>query len=149
MKFKKDYILGFAFDQFGAVALIEKKRPAWQAGKWNGIGGHREDGETGHQGISREFHEETSMLIPPAAWRHVGGIHKGTDYRCLVYTVTVDLLQVHSATDERVKVFVPGEEAIYPLIGNVGALIALCRIKPDAEGTIPLFELDYTARRLK
>lgn len=31
------YVLGFAFTPDGRVALIQKKRPAWQAGRLNGI----------------------------------------------------------------------------------------------------------------
>jgi hypothetical protein len=36
---KKRYVLGFMFDQHDNVLLVEKSKPAWQAGKYNGIGG--------------------------------------------------------------------------------------------------------------
>lgn len=144
-----DYVLGFAFDQYGAVALINKKRPDWQAGKWNGIGGHREPGETGHEAMSREFHEETGMLIGSTGWRLTGQLKKAGDYRCLVYTTTVPLLRVHTMTDEQVKVFSPGEVLVFgatqqPQLANIASLLKLCRMEPDREDTIPLFTLDYT-----
>jgi hypothetical protein len=37
-----EYVVGFAFDTDGRVALIRKNRPEWQAGRLNGIGGHVE-----------------------------------------------------------------------------------------------------------
>ena len=41
-----EYVCGFAFDNTKQyVTLIEKKRPNWQAGYLNGVGGHIEEGE--------------------------------------------------------------------------------------------------------
>lgn len=54
---KKQYVVGFLF-QDNKVALIQKNRPDWQKGKLNGIGGHIENGETPHDAMCREFHEE-------------------------------------------------------------------------------------------
>lgn len=63
------YVAGFLFDsEHLAVALVEKKRPAWQAGKYNGVGGHIEDGETPAQAMRREFREETGFDVP--RWEH-------------------------------------------------------------------------------
>ena len=41
--------------------LIKKKRPEWQAGHWNGIGGKIEDNELPEFAIIRECFEETGM----------------------------------------------------------------------------------------
>lgn len=43
------------------VALIRKARPAWQAGKLNGIGGRVNPGETPLDAQVREFREETEV----------------------------------------------------------------------------------------
>ena len=60
----QEYVVGFLFDEdarryhktgHGNVVLIEKNRPAWQAGRLNGVGGHIEIGETPDEAISREF----------------------------------------------------------------------------------------------
>lgn len=60
----KRYVVGFLFDTgCGQVALLEKNRPAWQAGKLNGIGGHIEDGETAREAMVREFREEAGIEI--------------------------------------------------------------------------------------
>lgn len=53
-----EYVAGFMFDA-DRVALVVKNRPAWQAGRMNGIGGHIEPGETPEDAMVREFKEET------------------------------------------------------------------------------------------
>ncbi len=63
------YVLGFLFNATKDRAwLIIKKRPSWQAGRLNGIGGHIENGETPEAAMVREFREETGVLIP--VWEH-------------------------------------------------------------------------------
>jgi 8-oxo-dGTP diphosphatase len=59
-----EYVCGFVFSESAdRVALIQKKRPTWQAGKFNGIGGHIEPGESAAEAIRREFREETGLTI--------------------------------------------------------------------------------------
>lgn len=67
----QDYVVGYAFrSDYGAVALIEKRKPAWQAGKLNGIGGKIEPGESPEAAMSREFLEEAGLLVHPQCWLH-------------------------------------------------------------------------------
>jgi 8-oxo-dGTP diphosphatase len=64
-----NYVVGFLFTpDKKSVVLIEKDHPAWQAGRWNGLGGHVEPGETVEQAISREVLEEAGVLVPPEDW---------------------------------------------------------------------------------
>ena len=68
----KTYVCGFLFSPDRArVLLIRKNRPAWQAGKLNGVGGKIEAGETPHQAMRREFREEAGVDLPEARWQHV------------------------------------------------------------------------------
>lgn len=56
------YVVGFMFStDMKRVLLIEKKRPQWQLGKLNGIGGKVEDGENFYTAMGREFLEETGL----------------------------------------------------------------------------------------
>jgi 8-oxo-dGTP diphosphatase len=52
------------------VLLIQKQRPAFQKGLWNGIGGKLEHGETPLQAMTREFHEEAGVVTHPEDWEH-------------------------------------------------------------------------------
>lgn len=61
----KEYVAGFMFDQsLQNVLLVEKQKPDWQKGRWNGIGGKIELDETPLQAMQREFLEETSIDYP-------------------------------------------------------------------------------------
>lgn len=56
----KQYVLGFLIDRTrGEVVVVRKNRPAWQSGKYNGVGGKVEVGETLAEAMQREFLEET------------------------------------------------------------------------------------------
>lgn len=58
------YVAGFLIDPAdGSVLLVRKLRPAWQAGKLNGIGGHIEAGETPAVAMRREFAEEAGLDV--------------------------------------------------------------------------------------
>jgi 8-oxo-dGTP diphosphatase len=63
------YVAGFAFDE-QKVLLLRKKRPAWQYGLLNGVGGKIESGETPGQAMEREFFEETGVRVPETTWRY-------------------------------------------------------------------------------
>ena len=68
----KRYVCSFLFStDRRRVLLIRKNRPAWQAGKLNGVGGKIEAGETPHEAARREFREETGLDLPEAAFEHV------------------------------------------------------------------------------
>jgi 8-oxo-dGTP diphosphatase len=55
------YVLGFLYDS-AWIALIEKNRPNWQAGKLNGIGGKINPGELADAAMHREFKEEAGLV---------------------------------------------------------------------------------------
>lgn len=63
----KRYVVGFMMDK-GKVLLIRKKRPEWQRGFLNGVGGQVEIGETVWQAMVREFKEETGLETFESDW---------------------------------------------------------------------------------
>ncbi len=99
------YVLGFAFaPALERVVLIEKKRPAWQAGRINGVGGHIEPGETALVAMVREFEEETG--VRQELWTHRLNM-LGPEWHMAVFSTVLTSPQlgvVHSTTDELVLV---------------------------------------------
>jgi 8-oxo-dGTP diphosphatase len=68
----KRYVCSFLFSpDRRRVLLIRKNRPAWQAGKLNGIGGKIEPGETPREAARREFREETGLDLPDSGFAHL------------------------------------------------------------------------------
>jgi len=108
------YVLGFMFNQdYSQVLLVLKNRPKWQAGKFNGIGGHVEPGETPEIAMSREFHEEVGHQTTPGSWRHLGSIGRERDFCCHILAQRLDVLDLVAMvpmlkTDEPVVVGFPG-----------------------------------------
>lgn len=89
-----DYVLGFAFRHcpcgcgHAEVALVQKLRPSWMAGKLNGVGGHIKENESPAEAMAREFHEEAGVLT--SAWRPFGIFHHGP---ARVHLFRADLLE--------------------------------------------------------
>lgn len=134
------YVLGFAFSEDASrVAFIRKNRPAWQAGKLNGVGGKLETGETPVGAMRREFWEESGVDVPEDQWRHFAML-SGVDF-CVWCFVTraADLEAVHSATDEPLEVhYVTADRWQFQSISNLPALVHTA-LDPDA----PFLSLTY------
>lgn len=79
----QDYSVGFLHNDYD-VALIRKDRPAWQAGFLNGIGGKIEPGESPHDAMIRECHEEAGRFVGP--WDHFLTL-EGTTARVYCFAV--------------------------------------------------------------
>jgi 8-oxo-dGTP diphosphatase len=50
------------------VTVIRKRRPEWQTGLLNGVGGKIEDHEVAAEAMAREFQEETGVDIVAPDW---------------------------------------------------------------------------------
>ena len=71
----KRYVVGFLLsERRSEVVLIRKNRPAWQAGRLNGVGGKVEPGERFADAMAREFEEETGLATPAHAWDQICSI---------------------------------------------------------------------------
>ena len=118
------YSVGFAFDAARSrVALIEKRRPKWQAQKWNGIGGHVELGESVQHAQRREFREETGVDI--SHWQAFAVLQAPRALIRCFRTFSDKVYDVVTATDEKVELVSLIELRDYPLIHNLSYLIPL------------------------
>lgn len=131
-----NYVLGFAFDDVGRVALICKNKPKWQQGLWNGIGGKIECNESTDKAMTREFHEETGVYIPPEYWRPIGLMHLPNANVC-VFTYTGAIIRnVKTMESEQVRLFTISEAYFLPTLSNIPAQLALCKVKDLVDFTI-------------
>lgn len=119
------FVLGFVYYE-GQVLLIQKNRPAWQAGKWNGIGGKIEPNETLLGAMSREGVEEAALAVP---WKYRGLMHgantDGTPFECHLFTSRPDTLEFMQCEDELVMLHSVSSVQDLDCIANVPGLVHL------------------------
>lgn len=101
---QNQYVVGFLFDdEMKVVVLIDKKRPEWQAGKLNGVGGKVNDGEAPLAAMKREFAEEAGVSID--SWRPFCELRSGYNVVNFFYAKdSTQLFHAHTETDEEVIV---------------------------------------------
>jgi 8-oxo-dGTP pyrophosphatase MutT (NUDIX family) len=113
------------------VLLIEKKKPAWQSGRYNLPGGKIEPNETIYSAASRELKEEAGIECP-VDQIHVLGSIEGSDFIVYVCCCNYDSSEKQniavSLTSEQVF-WLPWSKAIsHPkLINNLRLIIPLCQ----------------------
>jgi 8-oxo-dGTP diphosphatase len=134
----QEYVCGFLFSPDRArVLLIRKRRPAWQAGKLNGLGGKIEPGETALEAMRREFREEAGIDV--VEWEHVltlsgtddGGSGRG--WAGHFFRAFGDIDATRAMTDEQLETHATG--ALPPdTIANLRWMIPLMLDDEPVEG---------------
>lgn len=95
------YVAGFLFNQdMSRVVLIEKCRPEFMKGTWNGVGGKIEDGETSIQALNREFEEETGLNTSDVNWFMICTLFGGGWETDFFYGCSSRINEVQTMTDE-------------------------------------------------
>lgn len=84
------------------VLLIEKNRPEFLRGKWTGVGGHVEPGETPLDAVAREVEEETGLAIGRERWREAGVFTDGATFVIHLFASTARLDEARTITEEPV-----------------------------------------------
>lgn len=96
------------------VLFLQKNRPAFQNGKWNGVGGKMDKpGETAKDAMVREFWEEAGVVTDPLQWEHTctviggnDGANPGKEYSIYFFRHFVDTFpDVKAMTDEPIAVW--------------------------------------------
>ena len=124
------YCCGFAFTtNLLQVLLIEKIKPEWQKGLLNGIGGKIESGEHSVDAMTREFFEESGIMIPVLFWKPVC-ILTGLDYdRDPVWKVAFFATRTDAEweqrTDEKIARFLVQQLPTWQMIPNLNWLIPM------------------------
>lgn len=100
----KEYVAGFLFDEDRRhVLLILKNRPDWQKGRWNGIGGRIEDGETPLGAMRREFTEETGLIVND--WNKFAVLTDARGWAISFFWAIGDVWAAQQVTDEVPRAF--------------------------------------------
>lgn len=144
-----DYVMGLAFTPdplpYTRVLLIEKLKPAWQAGRLNGVGGkidhyvpatrdYQETNvvlETPIEAMVREFREETGVESEEADWHLFAIMHDGNhNHQVYCYESREPRLYYDAQTMEaeqlhRIPVNGVCHPQSYPLVHNMPAKILL------------------------
>jgi 8-oxo-dGTP diphosphatase len=121
-----EYVCGFAFVN-DRVLLSEKKRPTWQAGRLNGVGGHIKEGEYNLQAMRREFQEETGVIA--LQWYNFATL-KSPHFSVHFFYTEADperLSMASDHTDEHLRWVLPEQVTIHNAIPNLTWLIPMAR----------------------
>lgn len=102
---RQNYVVGFAFSADSSkIVLIRKNRPAWMAGKLNGVGGKIEAGEEAVDAMVREFVEECGVETMVSDWHYFMKIF-GRDGDVHCYRIFDDkVLSATTLLDEEVEI---------------------------------------------
>ena len=130
----QEYVCGFLFSADEShVALILKNRPKWQAGCYNGIGGHVDLPELPADAIRREFKEEAGVDVEDWTLFYTGVYGKYKDqqnenpeakvYFYKAFNSLIDFVQ--TMEDEEIGVFAVSMLPSLPIIPNLKWLIPL------------------------
>ena len=125
------YVCGFLFDKtLNLVVLIEKLRPAWQSGHWNGVGGHIEPGETPIQAMVREFKEEAGLDITD--WLQFCTL-TGPNFEVSFFYSIIDedkIMNVKTMTDEKLGIWPVDRAGMieFPVLPNIRWLLPMALI---------------------
>ncbi|HKT09815.1 MAG TPA: NUDIX domain-containing protein [Gemmatimonadaceae bacterium] len=114
------------------IVLVEKTRPAWQAGRVNALGGKLEPGERAEDAARREVREEAGVEV--ADWHPVLVWHDAQYTMHVVRAFDDAALHAHTAEDQRVF-RVPVTELPPNVIDNVRWLVPLAL---DREVALPI-----------
>ena len=145
----KKYVTGFLFSPNNShVVLIKKLAPKWQQGFLNGVGGKIEPNETSDNAMSREFQEETGVMIPAKQWQCYAQIQRPSHYELDVFFAHSDLaFEARTVESEEVLVV---ELSCLPtnLIPNLNWLIPLALDK-QADFSNPVKVKEISTERIK
>lgn len=130
----KEYSCGLLFNASKTRVVVIRKEhgPEHLLGKWNGVGGKIEDGESPEEAMSREFQEETSVVVVPTSWTNFLDLHESAKHAAWVvyffYAVVDEVVftSVHTTTDEQVS---------YTIVEDV---VSATHLVPNLRWIIPM-----------
>lgn len=100
----QEYVAGFLFSEDRQhVALVRKKKPEWQAGKLNAIGGKVEPREFSSDAMVREFKEETGVHFTD--WKRLTTMVGNGWIVSFFYAFSDKVFDVRTVEEEEIAVY--------------------------------------------
>ena len=133
MNAKPAFVLALLYSADGRqVVLMRRTKPAWQAGRINGLGGRLMPGESAAAAARREVREECGVDV--AAWREVL-VWEDAEY--VMHVLSAVSAEARAArTQEDQEVFLADVDALPPnVIDNLRWLVPLAL---DADVAFPI-----------
>lgn len=146
------YVVGLAFSKDTRfVLLIVKERPDWQKGKFNGVGGKIEAGETPIDAMIREFREEAGLVTTRFDWTPLIKTIDPTpekEWEIYFFYSFIDIDLCQTMTDEKL-IQVPRKSiGILPIVNALSWIIPMA-LDRDFKETFDTEEMkqdyEYTA----
>lgn len=145
----KKYVTGFLFSKdCASVVLIKKINPQWQRGLLNGVGGKIEKDERSCDAMSREFEEETGVVISSDAWRCYVKIHRPECYDLDVYYAHSDLAFTARTIEKETVQVLKVSELPKNIVPNLSWLIPMALDK-QADFSTPFLLQEVATKRLE
>jgi 8-oxo-dGTP pyrophosphatase MutT (NUDIX family) len=113
------------------VALIQKNKPTWLAGKWTVIGGTMEPGEVPVQTAIRELGEEAGLYVGISDMAPFARVEWSSGGACQMYaTIVPNVDFAQTKTDERVMVWNTSNLSAYQsdLSDDLCALVEMAKM---------------------
>lgn len=146
----REWVAGFLMDEEARmVMLVRKRRPEWQAGMLNGIGGKIEDGETPSQAMRREFEEEAGVEVD--TWEHFLTLQweEGLVHFFRAFEPPYMLASCKTLTDEKIERHRIDEFALHPpVVPNLLWLVPLAAHRHDTYEPIHVVETATVTEKL-
>lgn len=127
----KQYVLGLAFSRKGdKIVFVEKQKPEWQKGMYNGVGGKIEAEDASPiDAMVREFQEETGTITEQTMWKHFSTM-EGTGFVVFCFVMFSNVIyQCETMEEEKIEMFDVDKIPLDKVINNIPALIELARLK--------------------
>lgn len=127
--------MGAFFDHgMTRVVLIRKKRPQRQAGRWNLVGGHIEEGESSLEAMRREFREEVGL--DQQDWKYVGQIDNQGHYTVDIFgTEALEGIPDVKATTDEIPSYLLVSSLPYDVLPNLNWIVPFVKnfLQQDAD----------------
>ena len=141
----KEYVVGFPMNlERSHIVLVQKTKPDYLRGMWNGPGGKVEEGEIPHEAMMRELREETGLsavvTMEHAFIEMIASREGESDWRIWFFEIRLPHADLEEARQQ------PGEELV--AVRSI-QMLDRRRLVPNLCWIIPYMLDDYRTEHMR